>query len=408
MFERAIKRKVFLKLATTGPTGSGKSLSSLLMAKGMVMHLPERKDLHKSGKVKSRVCVIDSENESASLYANHPLLKGFFFDTATIHPPFTVQKYQAALDAAIKGGYDICIMDSISHAWAGDGGLLEKKEGLDTNKPKGGFSNWAVITKDHERFKSAILQSPIHIICTMRSKTEHLLIEENGKQKIIKAGMAPIQRDGIEYEFTTVLDFDVRNMATASKDRTGIFPADHTGKVTEETGVKIRAWLEDGEDAPPQQPVQEPSNEPHKQTNQRPQNTGGNGQHRMASPDNSRQQNGNNNAINTQQNSNRPQQSNQLKVHRFWTENPIRFEDSILTVDGKHKGKTFREIGHAELHRYLAYAVANAKTAMPKDFLELVKFVENWHETEMEAEIANSFSIPEEPTQDFQIAEEKS
>lgn len=397
MFERAIKRKVFLKLATTGPTGSGKTLSSLLLAKGLISHLPPRKELHKNGDVKSRVCVIDSENESASLYEKHPLLKGFFFDTSVIHPPFTVQKYQAALNEALKAGYDVCLMDSISHAWAGDGGLLAKKEHLDNGGGgRNKFSNWGEITKDHEKFKSSILQSAIHIICTMRSKTEYLQVEENGKQKIIKAGMAPIQRDGIEYEFTTVLDFDTKNLATASKDRTGLFSTENGIKVTEETGKKIRAWLDDGIDAPPQQPIEEPSKQPNQQTNQRPSNI---------------QNQDTNQPQNSQKNTSTTPQSNQnsakaLVVKKYWSENPIRFEDSVIHF-GRYNGMMFKDIGHTALHDALQYAIKNAdpKVPTPKEFLELAKFVQNWHEELGEREVAESFNVAEPPEQSFDIAE---
>ncbi len=378
MFQKAVRRKVFLKLASTGPSGSGKTMGALLIAKGLIAHLPARTEVHKDGSVKSRVCVIDSENESASLYAHI-----FDFDTAVIHPPFTVQKYQTAFDQAVRGGYDVVVADSISHVWAGDGGLLEKKEGLDSGAQRNKFSNWGVITKDHEKFKTSFLQAQIHCICTMRSKTEYLMTESNGQQKITKAGMAPIQRDGLEYEFTTVFDFDMRNMATASKDRTRLFSTESAFKVTEETGKKIRAWLNEGVEAPAPTPVEEPSSEPQRQTNHRPQNN----QNQTKNPPASRQQN----------TSSQPENF-QLKAGQFWTENPQAFGNSVLNF-GKHSGKMFKDIGSHELNRAMQYALTNSdpKSPPPKEFVALANFVLNWHESLLAIEF-NIAEPPDEPS----------
>ncbi len=220
MFKKASRSESKLKLAITGPSGSGKTYSALLLAKGL------------GGKI----AVIDSENGSAALYA-----QTFDFDTMTISPPYTTEKYNAAINGAVDAGYDVVIVDSITHAWSGEGGLLSQKEQLDA---RGGnsYTNWAKITPKHEAFIGTILHSKIHVIATMRSKQDYVLSDRNGKQVPQKVGMAPVQRDGAEYEFTVVLDVAMNHEAQASKDRTGLFDG-QIFKISEKTGQTLKAWL---------------------------------------------------------------------------------------------------------------------------------------------------------------------
>jgi len=208
-------------MAITGPSGSGKTLSALKLAAGL-------------GK---KIAVIDTENGSASLYSDHA-----GFDVLELAPPFTTERYIEAIEAAEKSGYDVLVIDSITHAWAGEGGLLEQKEQLDARGKGNSYTNWGLITKKHEAFKSAMLHSPLHIIATMRSKQDYMLVDKNGKQVPQKVGMAPIQRDGMEYEFTLVFDVAMNHEAEASKDRTGLF-AGSIHKISEETGRRIAQWL---------------------------------------------------------------------------------------------------------------------------------------------------------------------
>jgi len=220
-FQKAERKRAKIKVAITGPSGAGKTFSALTLATGL-------------GK---KIAVIDTENDSASLYSDR-----FEFDTLVISPPYTVQKYLEAISAATEEGYEVLIIDSITHAWAGEGGLLSKKEALDA---RGGnsFSNWAGITKEHEAFKATLLVSDIHLVCTMRSKQDYVLdMGDKGKTTPRKVGLAPIQREGMEYEFTTVFDIAMDHNASTSKDRTGLFDG-HTAKITKDTGRKFQQWL---------------------------------------------------------------------------------------------------------------------------------------------------------------------
>ena len=224
MFKKAQRKQAKLKLAVTGPSGSGKTYSALRLAAGL------------GGKV----ALIDTENGSASLYSDK-----FAFDVLDLQPPFTVERYVEAINAAVSAGYTTLVIDSLSHAWAGEGGLLEQKEQLDARAKGSSYTNWASITKKHESLKSSILQSNVHIIATMRSKQDYVLVDKNGKQVPQKVGMAPVQRDGMEYEFTIVFDVAMNHEAEASKDRTGLF-TDKIFKVSEDTGKQLSAWLEGG------------------------------------------------------------------------------------------------------------------------------------------------------------------
>lgn len=221
MFKKAERRQAKLKIALTAPSGGGKTFSALLIASG----------------IGNKIAVIDTEDNSASLYADR-----FEFDTLCLSAPYTVAKYVEALKSAQQEGYDVIIVDSLSHAWAGDGGLLSKKEALDA---RGGnsFANWGSITKEHEQFKAALLSCKTHLICTMRSKQDYVLeVNDKGRSAPKKVGLAPIQRESMEYEFTTVFDLAMDHNAQVSKDRTGLFDG-QIFKPTKETGRILMKWL---------------------------------------------------------------------------------------------------------------------------------------------------------------------
>jgi len=236
-FIKAARKQHKPKLALTGPSGAGKTFSALLIASGM-------------GK---KIAVIDTENGSASLYADMDKgpLKGLAFDVLELEPPYTIDKYVRAIEAAQAEKYDVLVVDSISHAWAGEGGLLDKKDALDKRANTNSFTNWSGITKEHEQFKARILNAEVILICTMRSKQDYVLeINDKGKSAPKKVGMAPIQRDGMEYEFTTVFDLAMDHHAIASKDRTAMFDG-QVFKPTKKTGEQIMAWLAGGKPVEP-------------------------------------------------------------------------------------------------------------------------------------------------------------
>ena len=223
MFRKAEKKQAKLRLAICGPSGSGKTYSSLLLAKGL------------GGKV----AVLDTENGSGDLYSNL-----FDYDIVSMEPPFYPDKYVKVIKEAEQCGYNVLIIDSLSHAWSGEGGCMDMHA---NSKNKNSYVAWREVTPSHNSLVNAIIQSKIHIICTMRSKTAYELIDSgDGKKRPCKIGLAPEQRSGMEYEFTVVLDVDVeKHMASSTKDRTGLF----NGKnfvINEKTGEDILDWLNDG------------------------------------------------------------------------------------------------------------------------------------------------------------------
>lgn len=228
-FQKAERKKARLRLGITGPSGSGKTYGALLIAKG----------------IGGKVAVIDTEHDSASLYAGMAGMPEF--DTLNLAPPYTPERFVEAISAAEAGGYDILIIDSVTHEWSGAGGCLEINDNLARSKFKGNtWSAWNETTPRHRRFVDAILRSPLHIIATMRSKTETAQTEENGRKKVVKLGMKAEQRDGSEYEYTTVLDLvHEGHYAMASKDRTGLFAGDPR-PLSAETGRMLLDWLESG------------------------------------------------------------------------------------------------------------------------------------------------------------------
>lgn len=224
---KAIRQRVWLKIGITGPSGSGKTFGAIPLALGLASH--------------GKVCVIDTENESASLYADK-----WAYDVICLHAPFTTTKYAAALDAILQGGYDVAIIDSLTHEWAASGGILDAKTSKDA---RGGnsFANWGEMKQLHDYFMERMLQSPIHVIATLRSKMDYVLeSDEKGKQVPRKIGLAPISQSETEYEFSLLFDID-RNthLAIASKDRTSLFEG-RSLHLDEAVGKELRAWLDSG------------------------------------------------------------------------------------------------------------------------------------------------------------------
>lgn len=250
-FTKAVRRKSKLRLALTGPSGSGKTYGALLIAKGLG----------------GRTAVIDSEHGSASLYAGLPEMPEF--DVVELAPPYSPERYRAAIEAARRAGYDNVVVDSMTHEWNGSGGVLELVDQVAAAKYRGNaWSAWNDLTPRHRDFVDALLQFPGHVICTMRSKTDTAQVEENGRKKVVKLGMKSEQRDGTDYEFTVVLDIvHAGNYATASKDRTGLFAGNDPERITAATGQQLLAWLNSGADP---LPVERVADEPPAQDSEPP------------------------------------------------------------------------------------------------------------------------------------------
>ena len=220
-FHKAERKRGKLRLAIAGPAGSGKTYSALLIAFG----------------IGGKVAFIDTERGSGELYDHLG-----DYDACTLEAPFEPKKYVAAIKAAEEAGYDTIIIDSLTHAWAGTGGLLDR-HGMIADKSGNSWAAWRMVTPQHNELVDALLQSSCHIIATMRSKMEYTQVEEGGKKSVKKLGMSPIQRDGMEYEFTVFMDIDQNHTASSTKDRTTLFDGQYF-KPSKQTGKLLVDWLE--------------------------------------------------------------------------------------------------------------------------------------------------------------------
>ncbi len=222
--ETASRKKAKIKLAIQGPSGSGKTMSALQLAYGICNNW-------------ASIAVIDTENHSAELYAHLGN-----YNVVNIGLPYTPEKYCEAIKLCENAGMEVIIIDSISHEWEGSGGILD----IHANMVGNSFTNWSKLTPRHNAFIQTILQSPSHIIGTIRSKQDYVLQEKNGKMIPEKVGLKGITRDGMDYEFTIVFDIDIKHNASTSKDRTQLFTGKPEFRISSETGTKILAWCNSG------------------------------------------------------------------------------------------------------------------------------------------------------------------
>lgn len=217
----AQRKNVKIKIGLQGPSGSGKTMSALLLSFGITSDW-------------SKVAVIDTENHSAELYSH--LGK---YNVLPLPPPFTPERYQEAIQVCIRSGMECIILDSISAEWQS---ILDAHSNLTGNS----YTNWSKFTPRHQLFLDAVIQANVHIICTLRSKQDYVLVEKNGKQVPEKVGMKPIQREGIDYELTLVFELSIKHFAVATKDRTGLFMGQPEFILSSETGKSILTWCNEG------------------------------------------------------------------------------------------------------------------------------------------------------------------
>jgi AAA domain len=212
------RKKAKIKMALQGSSGSGKTFSSILLAKGLT-----------DGDF-SKVVLIDSEWGSGNLYAHLGN-----FNVVTLEPPYTPEKYIKAIDICLDAKMEVIILDGISKIWQY---LLEFHASLKGNS----FVNWQRVNLKQNAFIDKILQSHVHIIATMRTKQAYVLNLKDGKYVPEKVGLKAIQRNNVDYEFTTVFNLDNQNLATATKDRTGLFTRKQAFVINSATGRKILNW----------------------------------------------------------------------------------------------------------------------------------------------------------------------
>lgn len=230
VFAPATKEQAKARIALDGPSGSGKTWSALSIAQGL-------------GR---RIAVIDTERGSASKYAGD-----FKFDTLQMHT-YDPRDLVKALSAAAGAGYDVVIVDSLSHFWMGKGGMLEQVDGFTKRSPSGNsFGGWKDARPIEREMIDGLLAYPGHVIVTMRTKTEWVITENNqGKKEPKKIGLKAEQRDGLEYEFDIVGDLDLDHNLVVSKSRMSALADKVITRPTADMGAEILAWLSNGNALP--------------------------------------------------------------------------------------------------------------------------------------------------------------
>jgi len=223
--ETATRKQAKIKLSLAGSSGSGKSYSAILLAYGLCNDF-------------SKICVIDTENHSASLYSHLGT-----FNVINLAPPFHPEKYIEAIKLCEQSNIEVIIIDNATHAWSGKGGCLELHE-KETAKMKipNSFTAWNAITPIYQKYLDAIINSSCHVISTLRSKTEYVMSERNGRQVPQKTGTTPMIRDGFDFEMSIAFDLDQQHKAFSTKDRTGLFQDKEPFVISTNTGKLIHDW----------------------------------------------------------------------------------------------------------------------------------------------------------------------
>lgn len=238
VFETVSRAKSKARIAMTGPSGAGKTLSALYLAYGLTGDW-------------QKVALIDTEHERGRFYADRSDLGTGAFLYAALTPPYSPEKYIDYVRSAAQavGENGVVIVDSFSHAWDNEGGVLDIKSEIAKRQGKNDYTAWDEAGKIQNALVNALLSVPCHTIITMRTKMAYAMeINDKGKTVPVKIGLAPVQRDSVEYEFDICLQINREHIACASKDTT--FLDNWHGVITPELGQQLNEFLCQGEEPP--------------------------------------------------------------------------------------------------------------------------------------------------------------
>lgn len=237
----AIREKQKALIGLVGPSGSGKSVSALRLAFGIVkeMHpdLPEEELWKKIG-------AADTEHKRLLNYVGQEFdgMKIGSFKYINFEPPYTTDRYNMAIKLLKQQGVEVIVVDSLSHQWQGEGGVVETHGQMQGNS----FQNWGKLAPQSSGLVKSLTTADVHMITTLRVKSDYVIEQVDGKNVPKKVGMKPVQKDDMEYEFDTVFSIGMDHMARVSKDITNLFYDDFL--ITEEIGSKLYRYLELGVD----------------------------------------------------------------------------------------------------------------------------------------------------------------
>jgi hypothetical protein len=214
--EQSKRTKPHIKLAIYGCSGSGKTFGALLLAFGLTGDW-------------SKIVVVDTEVNSASLYNSLGP-----FNMVQIGPPFSPHRYEEALMLCANAEKEVIIIDSLSHEWNGDGGMKDILH----------FKEYEEGLRNHKYLLSQITKAPCHIICTIRSKKK-IIARENGKAFLPLLIEIPVQQEGIEYAFMSVLKLNQHHKFLCEKDVTGVFSKSQDCPIEIDHGAFLKQWCDD-------------------------------------------------------------------------------------------------------------------------------------------------------------------
>lgn len=259
-FRPAKRENVPLLIGLAGGTGSGKTYSAMLIAKGLAAGKP--------------FAVIDTEAGRAQHYADI-----FTFDHGDLQPPFRPDAYAEAIAAADAAGYPVIVVDSASHEHAGEGGLLDmhaaeldRMAGTDwAKRERVKMTAWIAPKGEHKRFVSKLLQLRAHLILCFRAEEKlEQITGEDGKKKWVPkrsltglGGWMPISEKSLPYELTAsfLLTADAPGLPKPIKlqeQHKPFFPLDQP--ISEAAGTALADWARGAETSPAQGPRDERSN----------------------------------------------------------------------------------------------------------------------------------------------------
>ncbi|MBE6825872.1 MAG: hypothetical protein E7511_03180 [Ruminococcus sp.] len=233
-FVKATRRKSKLRLGLAGPSGAGKTLSALLLAYGITGDW-------------NKIAIIDTEHGRARFYANRTDFGTGEFLYQELTPPYSPERYKQMVAEGVQavGPDGVVIVDSFSHAWDNEGGVLDIKSAIERDSRKTSFSAWDEAGKVQNNLVNSILSADCHIILTLRTKTAYAMEQnDRGKTVPVKLGLAPVQRENMEYELDIVLNIARNHVACAAKDTT--FLDAWQGVISPELGTRLRDWLDNG------------------------------------------------------------------------------------------------------------------------------------------------------------------
>ena len=260
VFKKAQREQVRIKVSIAGPAGSGKTMSALLMAYGLTK--AEFPNLSEQ-EIWDKICLIDTENGSGSLYVGKQVGATTIgaYNTIDLTPPFEPGVFVDAIHMAEEHNMNVIIIDSLSHAWAGVGGALDQ-QGAIAARSGNSWTAWRSVTPQHNKLVDAMLQSPAHLIANMRAKMEYQQTTNDAGKKQVKAiGMGVVMREGIEYEFTVSFMLDYDHVANSTKDRTGVFDGKYF-TIDANTGKQMYQWLSSGAVPTPKAEIPAPAPAP--------------------------------------------------------------------------------------------------------------------------------------------------